>query len=61
MLFRSRFLSFLTVPAKRIGERFDEETVKKLLNLRWWDKGEEWITEHSKEFCNPGLFLSNEE
>ena len=49
------------VPAKRIGERFDEETVKKLLNLRWWDKGDEWITEHSKEFCNPGLFLSNEE
>ena len=36
-------------PAKKIGSRFDEETVEKLLKLRWWDKGEDWI----KEIFNP--------
>ena len=47
------------IPARKVGERFDEETVEKLLELRWWDKGEAWIEEHAKDFCNPGLVLSN--
>ena len=25
------------VPAKRIGDRFDEETKKKVISLKWWD------------------------
>ena len=46
-------------PAKKIGMRFDEETVKKLLELRWWDKGEEWIKEHAAQFKNPGEFIKD--
>ena len=46
-------------PAKKIGSRFDEETVSKLLGLRWWDKGEEWIKEHSAQFRNPGEFINS--
>lgn len=44
-------------PAKKIGTRFDEETVKKLLELRWWDKDEAWIKENARLFKNPGEFL----
>ncbi len=44
-------------PAKKIGMRFDEETAKKLLELRWWDKEEAWIAEHAAEFKNPGEFI----
>ena len=44
-------------PAKKIGERFDEDTVKKLLELRWWDKGEAWIKEHAEKFKNPGELI----
>lgn len=31
------------VPAKTIRRRFDEETIKKLLGLKWWDWPEESI------------------
>ena len=44
-------------PAKKIGERFDEDTVKKLLELRWWDKGEVWIKEYADKFKNPGELI----
>ena len=46
-------------PAKKTGDRFDEDTKKKLLDLRWWDKDEAWIAEHAKEFRNPGEFIRN--
>ena len=38
------------VPAKVIKYRFSEEDVEFLLNLRWWDKGEDWIKEHAEYF-----------
>ena len=44
-------------PARKVGERFDGETVRKLMEIRWWDKGEEWIEEHAKLFCKPEEFL----
>lgn len=31
------------VPAKIIGYRFDEETIKFLLNIRWWENSPEWF------------------
>ena len=46
------------VPAKKIGQRFDDDTVAKLLTFRWWDKDEDWIREHAGEFKNPGEFLA---
>lgn len=44
-------------PAKKIGMRFDDETVNKLLKLRWWDKDEAWIKENATLFKNPGEFI----
>lgn len=34
------------VPAKKIGSRFDEKTVKKLLSDKWWEKSESDIKEN---------------
>lgn len=33
-------------PAKEIKKRFQEEEIKQLLELRWWDKDISWITEN---------------
>ena len=46
------------IPAKKIGERFDEEVVSKLLNIKWWDKDEAWLKEHAEEFSDPAGFVS---
>ena len=45
-------------PAIRIGYRFDEETIEKLLEIRWWDKDEAWIRKHAAEFTDPAGFVS---
>ncbi len=45
------------IPAKKIGDRFDDDTKKKLLELKWWDKDEAWIKEHAHEFTDPERFL----
>ena len=34
------------VPAKLIKYRFDEATINKFLELKWWDKDEQWIKEN---------------
>ncbi|WP_299485003.1 CatB-related O-acetyltransferase [uncultured Allomuricauda sp.] len=39
------------VPAKVIKYRFDEETIEKLLKLKWWDFSEEKILQN-KNFFN---------
>ena len=41
------------VPAKLIRYRFDSETIDWLLNLKWWDKSEEWIKDHAPYFSDP--------
>lgn len=46
-------------PAKKIGERFESETVEKLMNLKWWEWEEEKLLLHSKEFNDIDLFLRN--
>lgn len=45
------------VPAKIIGYRFNEEQIRFLLNLKWWDKGEEWIQKHAKYFADIELLM----
>lgn len=40
------------VPARLIRYRFEEEDIKFLLNLKWWNKGDRWITEHAKYFSD---------
>ena len=46
------------VPAKVIKYRFDEETIKKLLELKWWEKDQAWIKKHADDFENVGKLLS---
>ena len=43
------------IPAKKIKQRFTDETKEKLLNEKWWDKDEEWIKEHAYEFYSDEL------
>ncbi len=40
------------VPAKEIRKRFDDEQIKFLTELKWWDKPEEWIIKNAEKFCN---------
>ncbi len=47
------------VPAKVIKYRFDEETIQKLLDLKWWDKDHKWIQAHAEEFENVDTLLKN--
>lgn len=42
------------VPAKHIKYRLDENTIKVLEKIKWWDKDEKWLQE------NYELFLDNE-
>ncbi len=45
------------VPAKKIGQRFADEQIEKLLKLRWWDKDLQWIKENAESFANIEKFL----
>lgn len=49
------------VPTKIIKYRFDEETIKKLLNLKWWEKDQRWIKKHADDFADVEKLLSNTE
>lgn len=49
------------VPAHIIRYRFDDNQVKKLLNIQWWDRDEEWIKKHSECFEDIDEFLTRVE
>lgn len=34
------------IPAKIIGYRYDEETIKLLLKIKWWNKDEQWFKDN---------------
>ena len=40
------------VPAKIIGERYDKETITRLLEMKWWDKDTKWLAENAEKMCN---------
>lgn len=40
------------IPAKVIKYRFDKESVRKLLDLKWWDKDLQWIKSHADNYTN---------
>lgn len=48
------------VPAKLIRYRFDEDSIKKLLLLKWWDKDRKWIQARVDKFCNINDLLERE-
>jgi len=45
------------VPAKVIKYRFPDSTIVKLLEIKWWDKPEEWILENVEKFSNVDDFI----
>lgn len=47
------------VPAKIIKYRFDEETIKKLLELKWWEKDQAWIKSHADDFDDVEKILAD--
>lgn len=47
------------VPAKIIKYRFDEETIQKLLELKWWEKDQAWIKSHADDFDDVEKLLAN--
>ena len=46
------------VPARIIRYRFDEITARKLEEIEWWNKSDEWLAAHCKYFANPGELLA---
>lgn len=46
------------VPAKCIKKRFSEEKIDFLLNLKWWDKDENWFKSNARYFDDFDLFKS---
>lgn len=44
------------VPAKHIRFRFSEIEIKKLIDLRWWNKDLKWIKENCDKFRDKSLF-----
>lgn len=40
------------VPAKIIKYRYDEETIKFLLDIKWWNKDVQWLKDNCESLCN---------
>ncbi len=49
------------VPARKLRSRFDKEQREKLLRLRWWDKGEDWIRNNISRFFDVNELTASEE
>lgn len=45
------------VPAKTIGYRYDQETIKELLKIKWWEQDLEWIKSNASLFNNISEFI----
>ena len=51
------FSIFAGVPARLIKNRFDDETIKKLLEIKWWNWEISKIILESKQFNSVELFI----
>lgn len=49
------------VPAKELRKRFSAEEIQQLLELRWWDKPDDWLREKGKHFSSAEVLLREEE
>lgn len=45
------------IPARIVGYRYDEETIAKLLELKWWNKDDKWIRMNAELFSDIDKFL----
>jgi len=46
------------VPAKKVGQRFDDGTIQRLLEIRWWEQDQDWIRAHAHLFSDIQPFLA---
>ena len=46
------------VPAKTIRKRFDDDAIKKLLELKWWDLSDEELSNLGDSFADPADFIN---
>jgi acetyltransferase-like isoleucine patch superfamily enzyme len=42
-------------PARTIGKRFDEDTIRKLLEIKWWDWSSEKINDNLEVICSNNI------
>lgn len=49
------------VPAKIIKYRFNKEIIKKLLEIKWWEKDKSWIDERKKLFIDVDKLINEYE
>ena len=54
------FAIYAGTPAKKVGQRFDDDIIKKLLAIRWWERDEAWIEKHAEEFKDPAAFVEKD-
>jgi acetyltransferase-like isoleucine patch superfamily enzyme len=47
------------VPARKIRNRFDDNEIAFLLNFKWWNKDEKWISENADKFIDIKNFLNS--
>lgn len=47
------------IPAKEIRKRFSNDDINYLLELQWWNKGENWIKENAKYFSDISFLRHN--
>jgi acetyltransferase-like isoleucine patch superfamily enzyme len=45
------------VPARKIRNRFDDNEIAFLLNFKWWNKDEKWISENAYKFSDIKNFV----
>jgi acetyltransferase-like isoleucine patch superfamily enzyme len=45
------------VPAKHISYRFDSKTIEALIQIQWWKKPDEWLSENAEWFSDIELFI----
>lgn len=45
------------VPAKKIGQRFNDSQISYLKEFKWWNKPEEWIKINSEIFIDIDVFI----
>jgi len=46
------------VPAKIIRKRFADNTIAIIQEFKWWDKSNEWLKNHAKEFRDVDIFTN---
>lgn len=46
------------IPARIIGYRYDEETIKFLLRIKWWNNSSEWFRQNWRLLCDMDSFKS---